>query len=326
MLFKLFNGNHLYKLVLLPLVGVALLASSFFDGSLVFTPVEKITSPICLLQQALQMNAKGSITINFLIGTLIVSLLLKTNSDFKLVDNRNYLPGFLYLVIVYAFPQLHFCQPVFFAAIFFVLSIRSLFHIIAKKKIATDVFNAAFFLGLGSVFYLPLVLFLILIPVSVILVRKQILFKELVASLIGYVLPWLLVFAVYFVFFDVSQLQEMWVNSFDSSNALVINSNYFYVYLGILVFMTVASSAYMFLQFDREKVATRNYNKILFSFFIGLIISLALPLVQYEMIVLAAIPLVFLISNYLTDLRSNFWREVFVTIIVAVSVTMQYLF
>lgn len=326
MLFKLFNGNHLYKLVLLPLVGVALLASSFFDGSLVFEPIEKITSPICLLQQALQLNAKGSISINFLIGMLIVSLLLKTNSDFKLVDNRNYLPGFLYLVIVYAFPQLHFCQPVFFAAIFLVLSIRSLFHINSKKGISTDVFNASFFLGLGSILYLPLVLFFILILVNIILVRKNILFKEMVASLIGYMLPWLLVFAVYFIFFDVAQLEQMWLNSFDSANSLVIDSNYFYVYLGILVFMTVASSAYMFLKFDSEKVETRNFNKILFTFFVGLILSLALPIVQYEMIVLAAIPLVFLISNYLTDLRSNFWREVLVAIIVVVSVTMQYLF
>lgn len=325
MLFKLFNGNHLYKLVLLPLVGVALLTSSFFDSSLVVEPVKQITSPIYLLQQTLQLGAHASILLNFVVGILIVGLLLKTNSDFKLVDNRNYLPGYLYLFIVYAFPQLHFCQPVFFATIFFLLSIRSLFKTIPKQKISKEAFDASFFIGLGSVFYLPLVLFYIFIPTIIVLVRKQILFKEFIASLIGYVLPWLLMFTTYYIFSDVAVLQNMWLNSFIRIDAITIDSNYFYIYLGILVFMTVVSSAYMFLQFDREKVATRNYNKVLFTFFIGLVLSMILPYVQYEIIVLAAIPLVFLISNYLTDLRSPFLREVFVTVIVVVSVIMQFI-
>ena len=324
MLFKLFNGNHLSNLVLLPLVGIALLLSTFFDPSIVVEPITKLTSPVCHLQNAMNLGARASTILNFGLVMLIVFILLKTNAEFDIVDNRNFLPGYLFMFIVYAFPRLHLCHPIYFAAIFFVLTLRSLIASVSKKRITTDLFNAGFFLSVGSIFYLPLVLFFILIPIAAILVRKQLLFRELIASFIGYILPWLLVFAIYFIFFDLNELYSMWQNSFEATNAIYLDNKYYLIYLGIIVVLTIISSAYMLFQYDREKVNTRNYNKILFIYFVGLMFSIALPQVTYEVIVMAAIPLVFLIANYLTNMKSRFWQELFFAVIIAVTVIMQF--
>ena len=324
MLFKLFNGNHLYNLVLLPLVGVALLLSTFFDPNIVVEPIVKITSPICHLQNAMNLGVRASTMLNYGLVMLIVFILLKTNAEFDIVDNRNFLPGYLFMFIIYAFPRLHLCHPIYFATIFLVLTMRSLIASVTKKRITTDLFNTGFFLSLGSIFYLPLVLFFILIPIAAVLVRKQLLFRELLASLIGYILPWVLTMGIYYVFFDIRELFEMWQNSFEAVNAIYIENHYYFIYLGLLILLTIVSSGYMLFKFDSEKVNTRNYNKILFLFFIGLMVSITLPQVTYEIIVMAAIPLVFLISNYLINLRSRFWQEVTLATIIVVAVIMQF--
>jgi len=97
------------------------------------------------------------------------------------------------------------------------------------------------------------------------------------------------------------------------------------IYVGFLALLTFLGSFFLIAQYDGKKISSRRYFKAFFwIFLISVILILANPAVSEEIIIILAIPLTYLISNYLIFIKKPIWGEVFLYLLVAGVIALQF--
>ena len=323
MLLKLFKANYFYNFILFPLVGVLLLLGSFISGEAFPANACVNTTPICQFIYQSGISNTGAIVLNFFFVLIICLLLLHINAKFDFVKERTFLPVYLFLFIVYALPELHVIRPIFISAIFILLSIRSIFLSFEKRAAITNAFDAGFLIGVAGIFYLSANLLIILIPFSIFILRNKIEWREVVLPFFGLLIPWILLFGYYFIWQDVSQLFELIGNALTNLHKSISGRPLVQIYFAFLLLITILASIFILTQYGEKNISTRRYFKILSLFFDASLLLIFIPSVSYEIIVILAIPLTFLITNYLIFMRRRFWAELFFIGLVLFSIVLQ---
>lgn len=291
---------------------------SYFDGenkSILFSLIDKITEGYPFLQ----------VLLSLVIVLLIAFLIQQINSRFALITARTNLPIAVYIIIAGGFTTMHTLHPVYFAAIFTLLGIHSLFSIFNNPNPQPDIFNAGFFLAVGFLFYFNLIVILPAFLIAISSLRRERKLSEYVILIIGFIIP--LLFAMTYVFFT-DQLNDAIiiiqknvvtpVNHFKTNHPLQ-------GFLALLIFLTVVGSVKMMQQYDSRKVSTRKFYLVLFIIFIFSMISfIFIPATSQEMLVIAVIPVTFLISNLFSSIKSGFWQELLFILLLGTSIFMQF--
>jgi hypothetical protein len=97
------------------------------------------------------------------------------------------------------------------------------------------------------------------------------------------------------------------------------------IYLGFLGFLTLLASFLILSQYDGKKISSRKYFKAFFwIFLISGVLIVANPAVSQDIIILLAIPLTYLISNYLIYMKRQVWGELFIYILAAGVIYLQF--
>ena len=120
--------------------------------------------------------------LNLAVVLSICFLLQQINAQFSFIRVRTFLPSYLFLFIVYAFPEFRVIQPVLFAGLFMLLGIRSIFASFEKSNGMEFAFNAALFLSIASIFYLHILLLVFLVPVGIYIIRGTLNFRAILAT------------------------------------------------------------------------------------------------------------------------------------------------
>ena len=323
MFLKLFRANNFYNFLLFPIIGVLLLLGSFLSGGTFPNTACVNTTPICQLINESGITYTGAILLNFALVLIILLLLLHINAKFNFVKERTFLPVYIFLFIVYALPELHVIQPVFISAIFVLLSIRSIFLSFEKPIALTNAFDAGFLLGLAGIFYIPLNMLVILVPFCIFILRNKIEWREVLLPFIGLLIPWLLLFCYYFIWNDLNELYSLIENGIAYQSSSIIHQPLAQAYGAFLILITVLASIFILTEYGAKNISTRRYFKILSLYFDASLLLIFTPEVSVEIIVILAIPLTFLITNYLIFMRRRFWAELFFICLVLFSIVFQ---
>ena len=291
---------------------------AFFDGenkSILYNPIDKVTSGFPIIQVVLSM----------IIVLFLAFLIQQINSRYALIKLRTKLPIAIYIIISGGFTTMHTLHPVFFAAIFLLVGIHSLFSIFNNSNPETDIFNAGLFLAIGSLFYFNLIVILPAFLMSISVLRRERKWREYMILMIGFIIP--VLFGFSYVFFT-DQLNEM-LHTFLKNIITPVNhfkANYpLQGFLALLVFLTIIGSIKMMQQYDSKKVSIRKYYLVLFIIFIFSMLSFVfVPAASQEMLVVAVLPVTFLISNLFASIESVFWRELLLTLLLATAIFMQF--
>jgi len=325
MLLRIFKANSFYNFLLFPITGILLLLKSFLAPG-VFPPAE--LSPINPLVKPLydlQLPYSAALLINFAVIMIICFQLLYFNVTFSFVRERTFLPVYLFLFFVLGLPGLHVIQPVFIAAVFVLLALYNIFLAFEKRQVVSNGFNAAFFIGIAGLFYPGLNLLIFLVPISLYTLKSKIGLREWLGSITGLILPPLYLFTYYFLTNKLNLFFEIYTNLLTPKNTSVLFQIPVIVYFSFLVIITIIASAFMMRGYDEKKISTRCYFTILFFFFLTTLILIIIPSVSYELLVIIALFLTFLLTNYLTFMKRRFWAELFFTLLIAFSIVMQFL-
>lgn len=324
MLIRIFKANNFYNFILFPIVGILLLLKSFHIQGVVLAPPNCGAVPLFKQLYSLNLPYHAGLVINY-VAIMIISLqLLLINANFSFVRERTFLPVYLFMFIILGFPGLHVIQPVFIAAIFILLALHNLFASFEKRKVIINGFNAAFFIGVAGLFYPGLNILVFLVPASLYALKNKIGLREWVASFIGLLLPHLYTFTYYFLTNNLNDFISIY------TNLITFKDFYFFIqipviaYFAFLMILTFVASLFMLKGYDEKKISTRGYFKILFFFFASSLVLFAVPVVSYELIVILALPLTFLLTNYLTFMKRRFWAEFFFILLIAFSVVLQF--
>jgi hypothetical protein len=322
---RFFSANHLYHFFLIPVIGALIFFSTLNQPiNDLFLAFSTQSSPFSVFLSNSILPANIGLALNFVLVMIICFQLLQINARFSFVKERSFLPAYLYLFLTLALPGLRIFHPVYVAAIFLLLAINRIFASLEQPKAILNAFDAALFTGLASLFYIHAIVFLFMIPIGLYMLRLKTIWNEWVASFIGALIPWIFILPLLIIaggmrIFRYFPDQFIFIkNNFYPENPFIIA--FFAFYLLMILF----ASIFILRSYHTQKISSRRYYKILFYFFTFCNLLILFPPVSYEVIVLAAIPISFLFTNYLISVKRRRLANMLFAIMMIITLTLHF--
>ena len=222
-------------------------------------------------------------------------------------------------------PELHAMHPVYPATLFLLLAIDRIFDAYDKEKIHSNAFDAGIFLAIGSLFYLNLVFFFPLLWFGFIILKPKVNWREYVLTTIGFVLPLLAGFSYYLITGQQDELMHTLQVNFSSHQLFLMEDFPVQIYLGYLFLLTLLGSYFILSQYDDKRISSRKFFKIFFwVFLISILLIAANRAISEEIILLLALPLTYLISNFFIFMKRQFWGEVLMYLLAGMVIYLQF--
>ena len=326
MILQILKSNSPINYFFYLIIGILFWANSFwspfsyqyFEGEnkgILYYPIDKITSGLPFLQ----------VLLSLVLVLFVAFLIQQINSRYSLNKTRTKLPTVIYIIIMGGLISMHTLHPVFFAAIFTILGVNSLFSIFNNPEPQLEIFNAGLFVAIGTLFYFNLIVLLPAFLIAISILRRERNWREFLVLVIGFVIP--ILFGLSYAFFT-DQLNETFLNFQRNINTRVnhFKSNFaLQGFLVLLIFLTLLGSIKIMQQYDSRKVSTRKYYQVFFVIFIFSMFSFAfIPAASKEILVIAVLPVTILISNLFISIESGFWRELLFTLLLGSAIFMQF--
>lgn len=326
MLLKALKTNHAYHYFLIPFIAIAIWIRSFMAPAMfAFSPDENMMILYQPFNYLLGDSPLASHIVALLFIILLSFLILKLNVQYTFIRSRSFLPPSLFVLITSGMADLRAMHPVYLAALFLILAINRIFNTYDKESVHSNAFDSGVFLAIGSLFYFNLVFFFPLLWISFIILRPNVNWREYILTTLGFILPWLAAIAYYLITDGTDELIQTIKANFTAHQAFLRENLPMQIYVGFLGLLTLLASLFLLTQYDGKKISSRRYFKAFFwMFLISLILVIANPAVSEEIIIILAIPLTYLISNYLIFMKRQIWGEVFLYLLAAGVIVLQF--
>ncbi len=325
MILKLLKSNRSVNLLIFP--GIALL---FWLKDLVhpfsyrFLPGESNTVLFNFINEITDRLDFVRVLISLALVIFIGVAIQVVNDRYSFIYIRTKLPASLFIIIVSGFTQLHTLHPVFPATLFLLFALFNLFGTFEEQKPYARIFNAGLFLGIGTLFYLNLLVLLPAFIIGIVILSHESNWRYYVILLIGFLLPTVFAFSYAFITDRIPEFSLSLKNAFTTPENLFHTNIAQYVFLAFLILLTLTGSIKIMQQYDSKKVSTRKYFSIFLIIFIFSLISFILiPVTSQEILIIAAVPVTYLISNLFVFMKSKFWSEFLFLLLIGIVIFMQ---
>ncbi len=327
MLLKILKSNSTYSFLLVPLFAVILWIKSFMQPlSYPFYPGEDMMLLYQPVNALLGKNPVAGHIVSLIFIIVLSFLVLRLKLQYTFFRERTVLPAFLFIIITSGMHELHGIHPVYFAALFFILTIDRIFNSYEKEIIHANAFESGILLSIGSLFYFNLVFFFPFLWIGFIILKPKVNWREFILTTLGFIFPWLGAAAYYGVTNQISELQSTIQASFQSHGFFLKDNLSMQVYMGYLALLILMASGLILSQYDGKKISTRKYFKTFFWIFLfAVVLMFAVPAASQEIIMLMAVPLTYLISNYLIFVKRPIFGEIFLFILIAGVIFLQFI-
>lgn len=311
MLLRLFNGKNVFSAILIPIVAFLFWMEPLrIPIALEVNPGEGMMPLFTLLIKLFNGVTIWPVLTGFILvlfNALILSLL---SYEFQFLLHRTFLPGILYVAIVSSFPSLQTFHPAYPATLFVLLSVYFIFNTYHRKNEISSTFNASFLLSIGALFYLPVIILFPLIWISIFVLQKNDNWRLLVIPLIGFSLPWLLLWSFLFVTGSDQTFISSIFTGMKSVNSQFISKIAFLIITVFIFLLSAFGSIALINSVSIRKMSTRKYFIILY-WLLGLSIPTVFlfPSTGLGIIAISTIPVSFLIAYFFMSGKRGFWRE-----------------
>jgi hypothetical protein len=240
-----------------------------------------------------------------LLLTLIVAVLQIYVNRLNLIDKISYLPALCYILLTGGIPAIHLFNPAVIATIFLIIAFTQLMVSFRSEQLSYAYFTAPMCVALAAFFYQYAYIFMLVVWFCLLLFRPGY-WREWFFSLIGFLFPFIWLFAWFYVVNDnYTQVFDMFEEMFSFQN---INPNLDVTTIIFLIFntlITILAVGYLLRYIGTRKIIVRNsyYTLLMITVLIILttfIVPDILPFAWY----LVAFPLSFFLSYYLANIRS----------------------
>jgi len=307
MILRLFKSNSVGIIFFLPLLAILLWSDIFMADKNNFVPLPYSMPAYTFVMKYLSNTVVSGIIALFLI-IIQAFYLVYINKVYNFISQRTYLTSLLFVLISSAFLNLHYLHPAIIANIFVLLTLVEIFSSYQKPKVYRASFNSGFLIAVAGLFYIN-ANFLILFVFLSLLVLHSFNWREWFSVVIGFLTPYFITLFLFYYTNHLSDLQLIKNAILQHHSPKLIWPLSYYVFSGILFLTGVLAIFKLSSTYSNNKVSTRNYFS-LFSILLILISSIfvIIPFASIELIVIAAIPLSYLIANYYLS-RANKWVQ-----------------
>jgi hypothetical protein len=313
MLLKLFKGISPGVIFLIALTLGALWISAFLNPQMP-APAVYETSPMPLygiIKQVTGNNLLGGVIFSFLAVTILIFLLVSFNTSVFFINERTFLPALFYIQFSALFPQQQIMNPVIPASIFLMITLMRIMKAYRKQGTAFNFFDAGILISIGSLFYINILWFGLLLIIGIALLRTGNI-KEIAISILGLLTPYILTIGLYYVLGkDIGAfLADINYNLFGKT------SGYSFSKLTIIVviltgIILLISTAFLLMRMSSKKIKSRKtFYLLLWALFISLVLYTLLPSVSVEIIWITSIPASYILAHYFVFVRGKIIPEI----------------
>ncbi len=118
-------------------------------------------------------------------------------NHFKLSKEYSYFPAAFYLLMMAFTRESDTLTPVLLGSTFLSVALLELYQVYKKDRVNGHIFNVGFWISVGSLFYLPIGIFLLFGYIGILILRSFH-FKEWLVMLLGFFVPWFLTGTCFF--------------------------------------------------------------------------------------------------------------------------------
>jgi hypothetical protein len=242
----------------------------------------------------------------------IAFLLVRLNTKFILINNRTYLPAIIYILITSGIPDIQKLNPALLSAFAILFVFEVILDSYRFKGLFYDFFTASFVIACASLIYPFIIFFIVILWVGIILIR-QFNWREWVFTIFGLLTPLLLELSYYYVVHNrASIIVEKYSIFYTTPFHYAGYTNETYLFLGIIGLLLVVTSVFMLQVLTTRKIVSRRaFVMLLWMFTNTLGVFFIIRQVSVEIIYIIAIPISFLFSNFWVYVKSIFWGNLF---------------
>jgi hypothetical protein len=305
LLYKILTGDRFTTAVIILLIAIGIWMPAFLSPEIVSVRDSESFMPFySLLSLGLEGNLMLSRILAFGIMILEAVMLVRINAKFVLIQQRTFLPALFFVILAGHSPVLLQMNPVLPAVLFLLIVLDIIFHSYRDEPNSYRFFEAGIFLGLGSLFYAPLIYMLLFIWIAN-AVQRPFYWREYFFPFLGSLIPYIFVFA--FIFFEDKSIPEF-LSRIKSNFVFSFNfPEYHWVYWGFaiyLAFMILLAGVFMMSVFQFRKIYIRDYFMVLFWLFIcGTVVFIFLSGFNTEISYIIAISVSYILANYFINAR-----------------------
>jgi len=312
MLLKLFKSNNPSVIFLIPLVGVILWIPALFNIPIHHqtASVENTTFVFNWLFKLMSFHPKASVILALIIVIIEAYMLIGLNLKYIFIENKTYLPSLLFVIFASIFSSYQMLHPLLIANFFILLAIEKTFIFEKSTNKLKRYFEGGFLLGLGTLIYPNIFVFIVVIWLTQIILRAFN-WREWLTSILGLITPFVFYLAILFLRGGMDGLfQKLGLLVFSPIEKLQF-SFYSAVAVGFIVLIIVLSMLIGFQAVSAKKISTRKYFSLFFWFTLYVIaLFFTHPSFGLELTVTLAIPLSMICSVFFIEIRSKWISEV----------------
>lgn len=307
MLYRILTGDRFLTIVFILIIGIGIWIPFFIGSEITLNRQYGTGMPFFQYTNTL---LSGRLFLSRLLSAVLVfieaMLLVRINGKYVLIQKRTYLPALFFVLIVSSNKELLEWNPVLPAAVFVIIVLDILLGSHKNSPDSYRFFDTGIILGLGSLFYAPLVFIIAIIWISKIVQRPQF-WREYLFPILGFIVPYVFLFAILFfrnehfpTFFNNLSQNILFGIEFPEFHLT------YWIFIAFLAFLVALSSIYFLGVFKFRKIYLRDYFLVLFwLFIITVIIYLFLSGTNPGIGYLMGIPLSFILSNYFINSKKS---------------------
>lgn len=311
MFFRIFRSFRVLTLFLIVLTGALLWVQTYLRVYVHgFVPSPPGQMPFYLeLERIVDGIPKFSIGLTFSLLVLISFFLVRIGTKYILTD-RTYFHSLFFLLLAGSYFPIQRFNAAVIGIPFLVLAIDRVLGAYAKDKVTYNYFDAAILISVGSFFYPNLIFYILMLWIALIIFRP-ISWRSWVQTIIGIAVPYVFVdFCFYYFKGEYFYLSHSLLKAIVQRFAFSIPTFQYILFYGFIVFLLIVASIQISLVFQRKKILVRNsYILFLWIFVITILIGFFSPSASYDLFLILAIPMTFLLAHYFMQIRAVFWGE-----------------
>jgi len=309
---RFFRGSGIGPVLMVTLAAMALWIGYFITPPLMVQPSGHQPMPLWgIVTRALEGLPLLAVFLSFALMLVVAIVMVRFNTSIFFIPRRTYLPALFYILLYALFPGEMVLNPALPAALLILAGLWRMVSAYRVNGMAFNFFDAALLISSAGMFYAGSVWMIILVIIGALIFRSPDL-RELTVTFVGAILPWMVLYAVWFVtggnLTDLTDIIRH--NLFDNQP-----SDFRSRTLVILLVITGLNFIPAILSLLREKPTYKIRSRKTFELFIWMVflcaaIYILVPGVSLEINAVAAIPLAFIMANYIAFTRRLIAAEI----------------
>lgn len=259
----------------------------------------------------------------YLLVLIQAFLLTRLNMKYLFIKVRSYLPTLLFLLITSGITRLQTLSPGLIASLLILIVLNITLDTFNEKKLNYRYFEASIVIGVGSLFYAPLLYLMLLVWIALIILRPYN-WREWAFTILGVIVPGIFAFSYYYIFKD----SPLKIFELFKTN-LIINPgipdlNISEIHFGIfLVIMLIIVSLHLIRIFRLKKAHSRRFFIVFFWVFICSMGLFFLFPNNIHLIYIVSLPFTLVLANYFSLVERFRWGNFLLFLFILMTVYAQ---